>query len=100
MMHVSCIIFDRGVSFLDCTNPREIRTNKNKQRILVNFSISKNSMALDCTNKTNKQRILVNFSISKNSMAREIRLKKLNVSPTLYCNILPLTVYFIGKLMY
>ena len=31
---------------------------------------------------------------------REIRLKKLNVSPTLYCNILPLTVYFIGKLMY
>ena len=31
---------------------------------------------------------------------REIRLKKLNVSPTLYCNVLPLTVYFIGKLMY
>ena len=28
------------------------------------------------------------------------RLKKLNVSPTLYCNVLPLTVYFIGKLMY
>ena len=26
---------------------------------------------------------------------REIRLKKLNVSPTLYCNVLPLTVYFI-----
>jgi hypothetical protein len=29
---------------------------------------------------------------------REIRLKKLNVSHTLYCNVLPLTVYFIGKL--
>ena len=29
---------------------------------------------------------------------REI--KKLNVSPTLYCNVLPLTVYFIGILMY
>ena len=29
------------------------------------------------------------------------RLKnKLNVSPTLYCNVLPLTLYFIGKLMY
>ena len=31
---------------------------------------------------------------------REIRLKKLNVSPTLYCNVLSLTVYFIGMLMY
>ena len=30
----------------------------------------------------------------------EIRLKKLNVSLTLYCNVLTLTVYFIGKLMY
>ena len=31
---------------------------------------------------------------------REIRLKKLNVSPTLYCNVPPLIVYFVGKLMY
>ena len=31
---------------------------------------------------------------------REIRLKKLNVSPTLYCNVLSLIVYFVGKLMY
>ena len=31
---------------------------------------------------------------------REIRLKKLNVSPILYCNVLSLTVYFIGILMY
>ena len=36
----------------------------------------------------------------KGPTPREIRLKKLNVSPTLYCNVLPLTVYFIGKLMY
>ena len=31
---------------------------------------------------------------------REIRLKKLNVSPNLYCNVLSLIVYFVGKLMY
>ena len=31
---------------------------------------------------------------------REIRLEKLNVSPILYCNVLPLIVYFVGKLMY
>ena len=31
---------------------------------------------------------------------REIRLKKLNVSHNLYCNVLSLIVYFVGKLMY
>ena len=31
---------------------------------------------------------------------REIRLKKLNVSPNLYCKVLSLIVYFVGKLMY
>ena len=31
---------------------------------------------------------------------REIRLEKLIVSPILYCNVLSLIVYFVGKLMY
>ena len=30
----------------------------------------------------------------------DVTVQYCNVSPTLYCNVLPLTVYFIGKLMY
>ena len=38
--------------------------------------------------------------MSRKGISYTVWLKKLNVSPTLYCNVLPLTVYLVGMLMY
>ena len=56
-------------------------------------------LVLDCTRQVTVRCIeVIQFWIPPTP--REIRLNKLNVSPNLYCNVLSLIVYFVGKLMY